>query len=168
MGLFSSKSAVLTAPAPMVPSVVVSPSPAPSVPAPAAVSRTMSISAPSQPLPPPPQSERSIYLQQLKVRIHQQLVQRLDVQNLRVLPPETVRGEVRVLIRELCQSEKGLINSADQERLMDEVMDETFGLGPLESLLKDPTISDILVNRCDRIYVERKGRIELSETALPR
>ena len=111
----------------------------------------------------PPQSERSIYLQQLKVRIHQQLVQRLDVQNLRVLPPDTVRAEVRILIRELCQSEKGLINSADQERLMDEVMDETFGLGPLESLLKDPTISDIMVNRCDRIYVERKGRIELSE-----
>ncbi|MEZ0265440.1 MAG: CpaF family protein, partial [Phycisphaerae bacterium] len=99
----------------------------------------------------------------MKVRIHQQLVDRLDVTNLKALPPETVRQEVRALIRELCQSEKGLLNSADQERLMDEVMDETFGLGPLETLLKDPTISDILVNRWDRIYVERKGRIELSD-----
>ena len=139
----------------------------PEAPRPAPVARPVPVAAPVAPppvaAPPPVQSERSIYLQQLKVRLHQQLVQRLDVQNLRVLPPETVRGEVRVLIRELCQSEKGLINSADQERLMDEVMDETFGLGPLESLLKDPTISDILVNRCDRIYVERKGRIELSE-----
>jgi pilus assembly protein CpaF len=100
-------------------------------------------------------------MQQLKVRIHQQLVERLDVQNLRALPPETVRAEVRVLIRELCQSEKGLINSVEQERLMDEVMDETFGLGPLESLLKDPTVTDILVNRYDRVYCERRGRLEL-------
>ncbi|MCS7033820.1 MAG: ATPase, T2SS/T4P/T4SS family, partial [Phycisphaerae bacterium] len=112
---------------------------------------------------PPPPTERQIYFQQLKVRIHQQLVERLDVQNLRSLPPETVRSEVRVLIRELCQSEKGLINSTEQERLMDEVMDETFGLGPLEAILKDPTISDIMVNRFDRVYVERRGRIELSD-----
>ncbi len=110
-----------------------------------------------------PRGERDIYFDKMKVRIHQQLVERLDVQNLKSLPPETVRQEVRALIRELCQSEKGLLNSADQERLMDEVMDETFGLGPLETLLKDPTISDILVNRWDRIYIERKGRIELSD-----
>src|SRR5262247_3913269 len=65
----------------------------------------------------PQLSERQLYMQQLKVRIHQQLVERLDVQNLRSLPPETVRSEVRVLIRELCQSEKGLINSVEQEKL---------------------------------------------------
>ncbi len=111
----------------------------------------------------PAQNERQAYLTQMKMRIHQKLVERLDVQNLRSMPPETVRNEVRSLIRELCQSEKGLINGADQERLMDDVMDETFGLGPLETLLKDPTISDILVNRFDRIYCERKGRLELSE-----
>src|SRR4051794_34956458 len=108
-------------------------------------------------------TERQMYLQGLKVRIHQQLVERLDVQNLRSLPHETVRSEVRVLIRELCQNEKGLINSAEQDRLMDEVMDETFGLGPLETLLKDPQISDILVNKWDRIYCERRGRLELSD-----
>ena len=108
-------------------------------------------------------TERQVQYNQMKVRIHQQLVERLDVQNLRTLPHETVRSEVRVLIKELCQSEKGLINSAEQERLMDEVMDETFGLGPLETLLKDPQISDILVNKWDRVYCERKGRIELSE-----
>src|ERR671913_1686696 len=53
------------------------------------------------------------------------------------------------------------VGAADQERLMDDVMDETFGLGPLEGLLKDSSISDILVNRFDRIYVERRGRLEL-------
>jgi pilus assembly protein CpaF len=109
------------------------------------------------------QTERQAYLQQMKVRIHQQLVNRLDLQNLRTLPPATVREEVRILVRELCQSEKGLISSTDQDRLMDDVMDETFGLGPLETLLKDPNITDILVNRFDRVYVERKGRLEFSE-----
>jgi pilus assembly protein CpaF len=110
-----------------------------------------------------PLSERQIYFQQLKVKIHQKLVERLDVQNMRSLPPETVRGEVRILVRDLCQSEKGLINSIEQERLMDDVLDETFGLGPLETLLKDPSISDILVNRFDRIYCERKGRLEQAD-----
>jgi pilus assembly protein CpaF len=112
-------------------------------------------------IPKPQLTERQLYMQQLKVRLHQQLVERLDVQNLRSLPAETVRSEVRVLIRDLCQSEKGLINSIEQEKLMDEVMDETFGLGPLETLLKDATITDILVNKYDRIYAERKGRLEL-------
>jgi pilus assembly protein CpaF len=115
------------------------------------------------PAPMVVRGEREIYLEKMKVRIHQQLVDRLDVQNLKVLPPETVRAEVRALIRELCQSEKGLLNVSDQERLMDDVMDETFGLGPLEALLKDGSITDILVNRFDRVYVERRGRLELSE-----
>jgi pilus assembly protein CpaF len=104
--------------------------------------------------------ERGSQFDQLKVKIHQQLVQRLDVQNLKTLPPDTVRAEVRIVIRELCQSERGLLSSQDQERLMDEVMDETFGLGPLETLLKDPTITDILINKFDKIYVERRGRLE--------
>jgi pilus assembly protein CpaF len=107
--------------------------------------------------------ERNSQFDQLKVRIHAQLVQRLDVQNLKSLPPDTVRAEVRIVIRELCQSERGLLTSQDQERLMDEVMDETFGLGPLETLLKDPTITDILINRYDKIYVERRGRLEHTE-----
>ena len=110
-----------------------------------------------------PLGERQMYFQQLRVRIHETLVKKLDVQNLRTLPPETVRKEVRTLIRDLCQSEKGLINSAEQEKLMDEVMDETFGLGPLETLLKDPSVTDILVNRFDNIYVEKKGRLQRSD-----
>jgi len=107
--------------------------------------------------------ERVAYLQQLKHRIHQQLVERLDVQNLRTMPQNIVRQEVSVLVRDLCRNEKGLLSSGQMERLMEEVMDETFGLGPLESLLKDPTITDILVNRHDRVYVERRGRLELTD-----
>jgi pilus assembly protein CpaF len=108
-------------------------------------------------------TERQQYLTQLKVKLHQQLVEKLDVQNLRSLPPDVVRREVRAMIADLCANEKSLLNSSEQTRLMDEILDETFGLGPLETLLKDPTISDIMVNRSDRIYVERKGRIELTD-----
>jgi pilus assembly protein CpaF len=110
---------------------------------------------------PTPLTERQLYLQKMKVRIHQQMVDRLDVQNLKTLPQDVVRQEVRLVVRELCEIEKGLLTSAEQDKLMDEVMDETFGLGPLEGLLKDGAITDILVNRFDRIYAERAGRIEL-------
>jgi pilus assembly protein CpaF len=107
--------------------------------------------------------ERQSYLMQMRVKIHQKLVERLNVQNLRSMPINVVRQEVRTLIRELYQNEKGLLSSAEQAKLMDDVMDETFGLGPLEGLLKDPTITDILVNRFDRVYVERRGQLELTD-----
>jgi pilus assembly protein CpaF len=150
MGLFSKNASAVLEPPVLSPerarilAPVTAPAPAPSPVAPVASQQT----------------ERQAYLQQMKVRIHQQLVNRLDMQNLRTLPPATVREEVRQLMKEICHSEKGLISSSDQERLMDDVMDETFGLGPLETLLKDSSITDILVNRFDRIYVERLGRLE--------
>src|SRR5207249_8073830 len=105
--------------------------------------------SPAAPAAPAVPAERQSYLQQMKLRLHQQLVERLDVQSLRATPLNVVRQEVRALIRELCQSEKGLLSSVEQEKLMDDVMDETFGLGPLEALLKDPNITDILVNKHD-------------------
>src|SRR5687768_16942617 len=108
--------------------------------------------------------ERQMYLEQMCNRLHQQLLSRLDVQNLRTLPPEVVRQETRAAVQELCQSEKGLITSEEQLLLTEQVMDETFGLGPLEPLLRDTTISDILVNRHDQIYIERRGRVELTDT----
>src|SRR5687768_7635746 len=121
MGLFSKPAAAKPKiPAPLVPgdgSDIVRP--------PAAVPPTVLKTAqPSIEQPVIRQTERQVYLQMLKVRIHQQLVERLDVQNLRTLPPDTVRAEVRVVIRELCRSEKGLLSGDEQERLMDDVMDE--------------------------------------------
>ena len=97
-----------------------------------------SIAKPAIPAPQAPLGERAQYMQSLRVRIHQQLVERLDVQNLRATPMNVVRQEVRALIRELCQNEKGLLSSAEQEKLMDDVMDETFGLGPLEAEAREP------------------------------
>ncbi len=113
----------------------------------------------------PQAGERQVYFSQLKTKIHQQLVERLDMQTLKRMRPEMVRKEVRQLVLELASSEKGLISSIEQEKLCDEVLDETFGLGPLEALLKDPDVSDILVNRYDQVYVERKGRLSMSEVS---
>jgi pilus assembly protein CpaF len=161
MGLFTKSNAAVV---PSVGTTDAVPSSAPAASPTAAPATTFNPPPPvamDRPSAAPQNSERAVYLQKLKVRIHQQLVERLDMQNLKALPPETVRNEVRLLVRELCQSEKGLINSSDQEKLMEDVLDETFGLGPLEILLKDQGISDILVNRSDRIYVEKKGRLEL-------
>ncbi|MGA2496651.1 MAG: CpaF family protein [Tepidisphaeraceae bacterium] len=162
MGLFSrNSSATALAPPPSGPPPV-TPSPEPPRPAPSIAIST----AAAEPAPQTPQlTERQLYLQKTRVRIHQQLVERLDMQNLRTMPQDVVRQEVRNLIRDICQSERNLFSSAEQETLMDQVMDETFGLGPLETLLKDPAISDILVNRWDRVYIERRGRIELSDVA---
>ena len=164
MGLFT-KTPVPAAPKPIAPADAAAIAAPPGDAAPAATP-AMTLQPPTRTsmVQPAAPTERQLHFQQLKVRIHQQLVERLDVQNLRTLPPEIVRKEVRVLIRDLCQNEKGLINSTEQEKLMDEVMDETFGLGPLEVLLKDPTISDILVNRWDRIYCERRGRLEVADS----
>ena len=109
--------------------------------------------------------ERQRKLEGLKVSLHQQLIERLDMPNLKNVPQEVVRSEVRDLIRELCRQEDSLLSGAEQDQLMVEVMDETFGFGPLETLLKDPAISDILVNRFDQIYIEKRGRLEVAEVA---
>jgi pilus assembly protein CpaF len=100
----------------------------------------------------------------LKSAIHQQLVDRLDMGTLTKMKPEQVRSEVRQLVREMAAGQKGLISSGEQDRLVEEILDETFGFGPLEAILKDPHVSDILINRHDQIYVERKGRLSVSET----
>jgi pilus assembly protein CpaF len=165
MGLFSRSTSTTVAPLPAPAARAQPTSPKPLFERPVSAGAAAKAAVPSPAAAPaaPARSERDVYLEKLKVRIHQQLVERLDFQNLKVMPPEKVRQEVRLVIKELCKNEKGLLNSNDQERLMDEVMDETFGLGPLEALLKDPTISDILVNRFDRIYIERRGRIEPSD-----
>ncbi len=71
-----------------------------------------------------------------------------------------LRREIRLVVEHLCDSENTLLNRAERDRIVDEVMDETFGLGPLELLLKDATISDILINGPKNIFVERRGRLE--------
>ncbi len=98
--------------------------------------------------------------EKLKQRIHGKLVDKLDLTRVGELEGDTLRREIRLVVEHLCDSEDTLLNRIERERLVDEVLDETFGLGPLEILLKDPTISDIMINGPKHIYVERRGKVE--------
>jgi len=103
--------------------------------------------------------ERTEY-QQVKADLHRKILDRLDLEKLGRTQSDTAREEVLLLIRNTINSEAVPLSFAERERLAREILDEIFGLGPLEPLLKDPTISDILINRYDRVYVERAGKLE--------
>jgi pilus assembly protein CpaF len=101
--------------------------------------------------------------EELKRLIHGKLVDKLDLSRVSDLEGDTLRREIRLVVERLCDTENPLLNRMERERLIDEVLDETFGFGPLEVLLKDPTISDILVNGPSKIYVERRGKLEKTD-----
>ena len=105
--------------------------------------------------------ERSEY-QQVKADLHRKILDRLDLEKLGRTTGDSAREEVLILIRSSVNSEAVPLSFAEREQLSREILDEIFGLGPLEPLLKDPTISDILVNRFDRVYVERAGKLEIT------
>jgi pilus assembly protein CpaF len=105
--------------------------------------------------------ERSEY-QQVKADLHRKILDRLDLEKLGKTSGDSARDEVLVVIRNAVNSEVVPLSFAERERLSREILDEIFGLGPLEPLLKDHTISDILVNRFDRVYIERAGKLELT------
>jgi pilus assembly protein CpaF len=107
------------------------------------------------------QSNKSF--EELKRLIHGKLVDKLDLSRVSDLAGDTLRREIRLVVERLCDTENPLLNRMERERLIDEVLDETFGFGPLEVLLKDPTISDILVNGPYKIYVERRGKLEKTD-----
>jgi len=101
--------------------------------------------------------------EELKRLIHGKLVDKLDLSRVSDLSGDTLRREIRLVVERLCDTENPLLNRMERERLIDEVLDETFGFGPLEALLKDPTISDILINGPHKIYVERRGKLEKTD-----
>jgi pilus assembly protein CpaF len=101
----------------------------------------------------------------LKALLHQKLVTGMDLSVLGSLGQDQLRAEVRRMAEELCQRSAQLLSRPERDRLIAEVLDETFGLGPLEQLMRDPTVSDILINGHDCIYVERNGRLESTDVA---
>lgn len=103
--------------------------------------------------------------QEMKSRLHRALINRMDLTKLGTLGPEQVHAEVSRLAESLLAQEAMPLSSADRERLINDVQHELFGLGPLEPLLADPTISDILVNSYRTIYVERRGKLETTNVA---
>ena len=98
--------------------------------------------------------------QEMKARLHRTLINRMDLTKLSSLTPEQVHAEVSRLAENVLAQENMPLSVSERERLVNDVQHELFGLGPLEPLLKDPTISDILVNAHDIIYIERRGKIE--------
>ena len=102
-------------------------------------------------------------LQDLRLRIHRRLIDTLDLTKLSNLEMERVRVEIRRILEDMVAAEAIPVSRADRDRLVMEVQHEVFGLGPLETLMKDPEISDILVNSSSQIYVERYGKLEKTD-----
>ena len=101
--------------------------------------------------------------QDIKERIHNKLVDKLDLNRIGEIEGESLRREVRMVVEQLCDAEETLLNRQERERLIEEVLDQALGLGPLELLLKDASISDILINGPKSVYVERQGKLHKSE-----
>src|ERR1700748_723528 len=98
----------------------------------------------------------------VKAAIHRKLIQKLNLDKLTDVSREDVRREVSLILEGIVHGESARMNLQERERLVQEVLDEVFGLGPLEPLLADPTVSDILVNTYKRIYIERRGILEVT------
>ena len=126
------------------------------------------------PPPPPPQPARRSepakeadpaveQYETLKRHIHIQLVDQLDMNRVSEMDPKTLRNEIRSIVEHLCDTENPLLNRNERQRLVNEILDETFGFGPLELLLKDDKIGDIMINGPKKIFIEKEGRIQRSE-----
>jgi pilus assembly protein CpaF len=101
--------------------------------------------------------------QKLKQRLHAALLDRVDLESLQRLTPDQIRVELRNLVEKLLEEDAVVINDAERKTLTRDIQNEMLGFGPLEPLLEDPTVSDILVNTYRQIYVERRGKLELTD-----
>jgi pilus assembly protein CpaF len=124
-------------------------------------SRTMAVSSftPSRGRVP----AQELDFESLKRLIHGKLVEKLDLTRLGELQGDTLRREIRLVVEHLCDTENPALNRSERERLIEEVLDETFGYGPLEILLKETGISDIMINGPKNVFIEKNGRIQKSE-----
>lgn len=102
---------------------------------------------------------------QVKADLHRKVLDRLDLEKLGKTSGDSARDEVLIVIRSVVNGEAVPLSFTERESISREILDEIFGLGPLEQLLKDPNVSDILVNRYDRVYVEKAGKLELTTLA---
>src|SRR2546428_663726 len=97
---------------------------------------------------------------ELKTRVHRQLIERLDLAKLTSLPNDVVKQQIRRIVEDMLVADETPLSRQEREDLVREVQDETFGLGPIEPLMQDPTVADILVNGAREVYVERRGKLE--------
>lgn len=111
----------------------------------------------------PEEREAELHFQKQKVLIHQELVDSLDLSMLAQISEKELSTEVRAVATEICDEHVAVLEGIDRERLLNELLSEVFGLGPLDKLMADPTISDILVNHAYEIHIERNGQLEESD-----
>jgi pilus assembly protein CpaF len=97
---------------------------------------------------------------ELKTRVHRQLIERLDLAKLSSLPSDVVQQQIRRIVEDMLVADETPLSRQEREDLVREVQHETFGLGPIEPLMQDPTVADILVNGAHEVYVERRGKLE--------
>jgi pilus assembly protein CpaF len=97
---------------------------------------------------------------ELKARVHRQLIERLDLTKLNLLAPESVQQQIRRIVEDMLVDDETPLTRQEREQIVVEVQHETFGLGPIEPLMQDPTVSDILVNGPHDVYVERRGKLQ--------
>ncbi len=109
--------------------------------------------------PEPDQGPETAY-QELKSGVHNRLFELIDLSRLGKVSEERVRQDIALATRRILDEQRVLLTLEERERVVIEIQDEVFGLGPLEPLLADPTVSDVLVNGHNKIYVERNGRLE--------
>jgi len=103
--------------------------------------------------------------QELKKTMHQMILDRIDLERLKRLTTEQFKHELALLVQRIVEEERIVLNQQERHNLVLDIQHEMLGFGPLEPLLNDPTVSDILVNTYNKVYVERRGRLELTEIA---
>jgi pilus assembly protein CpaF len=157
---------VVVSPPPKAPAPRPAERPAPKPSAPAGGAPTPAAPRPDHPhakqIQAKPSKEKVEQFNALKMRLHRKLIDQLDLARM-VGDEQTLREQVKEAVTALAEQENTLLNFNERQRLVSEVLDETFGLGPLEVLLTDPGISDILVNGPKQVYIERRGKLEITE-----
>lgn len=103
--------------------------------------------------------------QELKKTMHQMILDRIDLERLKRLTSEQFKHELALLVQRIIEEERIVLNQQERHHLVLDIQHEMLGFGPLEPLLNDPTVSDILVNTFDKVYVERRGRLELTDVS---
>jgi pilus assembly protein CpaF len=99
----------------------------------------------------------------IRHELHQKLIEKLDLKTIEKLPREQLRDELRLILADLLATSDLPLNRTERDQMVEELLDEVTGLGPLEPLLRDQTISDILVNTFNTVYIERRGKLELTQ-----
>lgn len=113
---------------------------------------------------PLPEVAQQAY-QELKKTVHQMILERIDLERLKRLTSEQFKHELALLVQRIVEEERIVLNQQERHHLVLDIQHEMLGFGPLEPLLNDPTVSDILVNTYNKVYIERRGRLELTEVS---